>query len=122
MTKLLLGIFSGLLFGLLIGFFLAYQFYLNAVPKEHVKVIIRNHSGKEIKLLRLIHEQGIIKVRNIEVNDSVNIIFRSIGENSYKISINFGTDSVFSSRGNYIESGSFCSGTIFTDTILNDCL
>lgn len=118
MNKIALGLFTGLIFGLLTGYFITTKFLTSEpISKGYVRVFVKNLSGQNIKNLTLLQEGGSIEMKNFSKSDSADLIFKNEGENSYKIIATFDDDSKISSRGNYVEGGYRTTEIIYRDSI-----
>jgi hypothetical protein len=117
MIKIILGIILGITLGILASYFITKMFHTEPIPNEYVRVTVLNKSGQKIKTLILKHERGSIEMKDLSDRESVILIFKNIGENSYRIIAKLDNDSIVSSRGEYIESGYRRTETIFCDSI-----
>lgn len=75
------------------------------LAKGDVCIILKNRSGKNIKLLEVKHEQSKNEITNISDNENANISFNSLGESSYTITATFEDGKTVKSTGAYIEGG-----------------
>jgi hypothetical protein len=118
MNKTILGLLIGVVLGLVAGYLITTNFLLSEpIPKGYVRVSVENRSGQNIKRLTLKHESGSIEMKNLSKTDSANLIFKNVGENSYRIVAILANGSTISSRGNYVEAGYRTRETIFPDSI-----
>jgi flagellar hook assembly protein FlgD len=117
MSKIILGLFFGIVIGLFAGHFITINFLAEPIPKDYVRVTVDNKSGQNIKTLTLKHERGSIEMKNLSDVESVNLMFKNRGENSYRIIAKFDNDSVVSSSGNYVEAGYRTTEIIFADRV-----
>jgi uncharacterized protein YneF (UPF0154 family) len=119
MSKIIIGV--SILFGIIIGFFasqlITKSFLAETIPEGYVRVTVDNKSGQKIKTLTLKHERGSLEMKNLANQESVNLIFKNGGENSYHIIANFDNDSIVSSKENYVEGGYRTTEIIFADRI-----
>jgi flagellar hook assembly protein FlgD len=108
---------------IIIGFIAGYlvkTYVYEPVPKGYVRVRIDNKSGHVVKTLALKHESGSAEVTNLNREETVHIIFKSGGENSYCIIATLDNDSVLSSKGEYVEDGYRRVETIFSNQVKTD--
>jgi flagellar hook assembly protein FlgD len=117
MSKIILGLFLGIVIGLFAGYFITIKFLTESIPKDYVRVTVENRSGQSIKTLILKHESGSIEMKNLSDKADVNLIFKNVGENSYHIIAKFDNDSTVSSKGNYVEAGYRATEIIFADCV-----
>jgi len=117
MSKIILGVFSGIVVGLIVGHLTTKYFLVEPIPIGYVRVTVDNKSGQNIKTLTLKHENGSIEMKNLSENENVNLIFKNGGENSYRIFAMLDNDSIVSSRGNYVEAGYRTTEIIFADRV-----
>jgi flagellar hook assembly protein FlgD len=117
MSKIILGLFLGIVVGLFAGYFITIKFLTESIPKGYVCVTVENKSGQNIKTLILKHESGSIEMKNLSDKADVNLIFKNVGENSYRIIAKFDNDSTVSSKGNYVEAGYRTTEIIFADCV-----
>lgn len=117
MSKIILGILFGIVVGLFAGHFITTKFLAEPIPNGYVRVTVDNKSGQNIKTLTLKHESGSIEMENLSDKESVNLIFKNGGENSYRIIAKLDNDSIVSSRGNYVEAGYRTTEIIFADRV-----
>lgn len=87
------------------------------LDKDDVCIILKNRSGKNIKLLELKHERGKNEITNITDNENANISFNSPGESSYTITATFEDGKTVKSTGAYIEGGYKMTEIIHIDKI-----
>jgi hypothetical protein len=90
------------------------------VGQDSVLVRVNNQSGYHIKKIILIHEKGKIQMENIPDEKSTKIIFKSAGENSYKIFAVFDNDSTLTSQEMYTEGGYRILETVYTNQIKSE--
>lgn len=117
MSKIILGTFLGIIVGLLGGHFITRNFLAEPIPNGYVRVKVINESGQNIKTLILKHENGSIEMKKLFNQESVNLIFKNGGENSYQIFATLNNDSIVSSKGNYVEAGYRSTEIIFADKV-----
>ena len=87
------------------------------LAKGDVCIILKNRSGKNIKLLELRHERGKNEITNLADSENANISFNSPGESSYTISAVFEDGKTVKSTGAYIEGGYKMTEIIHKDKI-----
>lgn len=109
MNKFIIGLFLGILLGLVAGYFITTRLFFESIPKGYVRVTINNNSGHKIKTLTLEHAKGSVKV-----------IFKNEGENSYRIIAILDNDSILSSIPEYIEAGYFNTETILANKVITE--
>jgi|GEM_PF-1631530 len=118
MNKITFGLLTGVVLGLLAGYFITTTFLApEPIPKGYVRVFVRNLSGQNIKNLTLTHESGRIEIKNFSKSDSAALVFKNHGENSYRIIAILENGSNITSRGNYVEAGYRTIETIYRDSI-----
>lgn len=117
MKKIIIGILTGIVVGFFVVGFFSTNFFDERIPNGYVRVTVENKSGQNIKVLSLIHQYGSIEMKNLNKQESVNLIFKNRGENSYQIFAKLGNDSIIHSRANYVEAGYKEKETILTDRI-----
>jgi hypothetical protein len=117
MSKILLGVLSGIIIGLIAGHFITTKFLSEPIPKGYVRVTVKNESGRNIKLLTLKHRSGSIEMEGLAKKETVNLIFKNDGENSYRVMAILDDNSRVSSNGEYVEAGYRTVETVFADSI-----
>jgi hypothetical protein len=106
--------------GLLLGYYITTNFFSEPIPSGYVRATVKNKSGQKIKSLTLKHQNGSIEMKKLSDQESVNLIFKNEGENSYRIFAQLQNDSMVSSKGNYVEAGYRTTEMIFEDTIITE--
>lgn len=85
--------------------------------KDDVCVVLKNRSGRNIKLLELKYGRGKKEIRNLADNENANISFNSPGESSYSLNVIFEDGCTLKSGGTYIEGGYKITEVIHRDRI-----
>ena len=95
------------LFGIFVGVAAVFIWWvLTTTPNTTASVEIINHSGKVVKNIVLQHRDGSATLtRPLANNDQAEILFQSLGENSYNIIVTFDNDSRLTSGVGYFEWG-----------------
>lgn len=117
MKKIIVVLFLGIIIGFFIGHFISKLLSFESIPEGYVRVTVDNKSEHNIKILTLKHDEGSLEMKNLSNNESVNLIFKNGGENSYRISAILDNDSIISSHCEYVEANYRTTETIFADTI-----
>lgn len=79
---------------------------LNRPHVEHVKVEIRNGSGKDINEIELIEAHGaILKIPGLPSRETIKTGFYYPGETSYSLRVVFKDNTVLKGGGKYVEPG-----------------
>ena len=85
--------------------------------KGDVCVILKNRSGKLIKLAQLKHSKKPYKIENLENNQNANISYNSPGESSFQIVVIFADGKIIKSNGSYTEGGYTVTEIIYDNKI-----
>lgn len=117
MSKLIQGALICILTGFFAGHFITRNFLSEIIPDGYVRVTVNNKSGHTIKTLTLKHESGSIEMEDLLDTETVNLIFKNSGENSYRIIATLDNDSTIYSTGEYVEAGYRTIETVSADKI-----
>jgi hypothetical protein len=78
---------------------------VHRISDPSVYVTLKNSSGQNIRLVRLIHGQGNIIVRNLKQDESRQVKFSADGEGSFSLDVEFKNRNRIQDSGGYVEPG-----------------
>ncbi|HOP81111.1 MAG TPA: hypothetical protein PLZ21_11155 [Armatimonadota bacterium] len=75
------------------------------VNDQNVHVRLKNMSGQGVSQVRLIHEQGVIVVRDLKQDTSRRVKSPADGEGSFSLDVEFENGNSIQGGGGYVEPG-----------------
>jgi hypothetical protein len=89
-------------------------------PPDPVTVVFVNESDKPVAQVVLRHEKGSKFVRDIPAGQSRTVTFRTRGETSYTVSVQFADGKTLAGTGSYAEAGYSFTETISDTGVKNE--
>ncbi|MBK8808954.1 MAG: hypothetical protein IPO21_20910 [Bacteroidales bacterium] len=120
MKKIIIGTSIGFIIGVALTIFVLNFVIVIQIPKDHIRITVKNNSSNIIKELKLIHEKGENSLKWIKQDREITSVFYTSGENSFKIKVLFENDSVLISNEKYIESGADITQIITNEKITDE--
>lgn len=120
MKKIIIGTSIGFIIGVALTIFVLNFVIVIQIPKDHIRITVKNNSSNIIKELKLIHEKGENSLKWIKQDKDITSVFYTSGENSFKIKVLFENDSVLVSNEKYIESGADITQIVTNEKITDE--
>lgn len=113
----IIGLISLVLASFATGVFVAAFLHLGS---PIVTVKLHNTSDKEIASLQLVHEHGLVEVKNLEADGARTLHFYSPAESSYELKVVFTDGRSIEGGAGYVEAGYTVTETISESEIKSD--